>query len=157
MPDIPDTAEIKGCVIRKDLYYLVTDHTWVRTEDDGTVIIGMTDVAQNMAGELLHAKIKKVGTKRPKGRPIATVESSKWVGPVKTPLSGEITEVNEKVQKDATLVNKSPYDEGWLVRVMPSDLETELAEMTTGDAAVEAYREKFETEDLKACAEVEGV
>lgn len=154
---MPDTDEIKGCLIRKDLYYLVADHTWARPEDDGTVIIGMTDVAQNMAGELLHAKIKKVGTKRPKGRPIATVESSKWVGPVKTPLSGEITEVNENVQKDATLVNKSPYDEGWLVRVVPSDLETELAEMKTGDAAVEAYREKFETENLKACAEVEGV
>ncbi len=154
---MPDIAEIKGCVIRKDLYYLVADHTWVRTEDDGTVVIGMTDVAQNMAGELLHAKIKKVGTKRPKGRPIATVESSKWVGPVKTPLSGEIIEVNEKLQKDATLVNKSPYDEGWFVRVMPSDLETELREMKTGDAAVEAYREKFETENLKGCAEVEGV
>jgi glycine cleavage system H protein len=152
-----DTAEIKGCVIRKDLYYRVADHTWVKVEDGGTVVVGMTDVAQNMAGELLHAKVKKAGTVREKGRPIATVESSKWVGPVKTPVSGEIIEVNEKVQQDATLINKSPYDEGWLVRIKPSALEADLSEMATGDAAVEAYRRKFETENLKACKEVEAV
>ncbi len=152
-----ETEKIKGCEIRKDLYYRVGDHTWVKPEEGGTVLVGMTDVAQNMAGELLHAKIKKVGTKRPKGRPIATVESSKWVGPVKTPVSGEVIEVNDEVQQDATIINRSPYDEGWLVRIKPSDLEAELAEMVTGDAAVEAYREKFETEDIKACAEVEGV
>jgi glycine cleavage system H protein len=152
-----ETEQIKGCVIRKDLYYRVQDHTWVKVEEGGTVLVGMTDVAQNMAGELLHAKAKKAGTVREKGRPIATVESSKWVGPVKTPVSGEIVEVNEKVATDATLINRSPYDDGWLVRVKPSALEAELSEMTTGDAAVQAYREKFEAENLKACAGVEAV
>lgn len=151
-----ETAEIRGCVIRKDLYYRVNDHTWMKVTEDGTVLVGMTDVAQNMAGPLLHARAKSVGTKRPKGRPIATVESSKWVGPVKSPVSGEIVEVNEKVAQNAHLINQSPYDDGWLVRMKPSDLETELEEMLTGDAAVEAYREKIESEDLKACEQVKG-
>ncbi len=56
-----ETQEIRGCVIRLDLYYDVDDHTWVRLNDDGTVTMGMTDVAQNMAGPLLHAKTKAVG------------------------------------------------------------------------------------------------
>jgi glycine cleavage system H protein len=153
---VTESSEIRGCVIRKDLYYRVDDHTWVKVNDDGTVLVGMTDVAQNMAGPLLHAKAKPVGTKRPKGKPIATVESSKWVGPVKSPVSGEIVEVNEKVAGDAKLINQSPYQEGWLVRIRPTALAAELSEMVTGDAAVAAYREKIETDDLKTCEHVEG-
>ncbi|MFQ5792569.1 MAG: glycine cleavage system protein H, partial [Acidobacteriota bacterium] len=49
-----ETAEIRGCVIRKDLYYRVNDHTWMTVTEDGSVLVGMTDVAQNMAGPLLH-------------------------------------------------------------------------------------------------------
>ncbi|MDZ7267498.1 MAG: glycine cleavage system protein GcvH [candidate division KSB1 bacterium] len=153
---MPDKEEIRGCAIRKDLYYRVEDHTWVKVNDDGTVFVGMTDVAQNMAGPLLHAKAKGPGTKRDKGKPIATVESGKWVGPVKAPISGEIIEVNSKVAQDAKLINQSPYNEGWIVKMKPSNLQAELAEMQTGEAAVEAYRQKIEKEDLKACVHVEG-
>jgi glycine cleavage system H protein len=153
---MPDKEEIRGCAIRKDLYYRVEDHTWVKVNDDGTVLVGMTDVAQNMAGPLLHAKAKSAGTKRDKGKPIATVESGKWVGPVKSPLSGEVIEVNPKVAQDAKLINQSPYNEGWIVKIKPANLQAELAEMLTGEAAVEAYRQKIEKEDLKACVHVEG-
>lgn len=151
-----DREEIRGCVILKDLYYAVDDHTWARVNDDGTVTIGMTDVAQNMAGPLLHAKTKKVGTVRGKGKPLATVESSKWVGPVKSPLSGEIIEVNDEVLQDAQIINRSPYKKGWLVKLKPSNLEAELKEMLSGDQAITAYREKIEKEDIKACEHVEG-
>jgi glycine cleavage system H protein len=156
MSDGTERTEVRGCLIRKDLYYRVDDHTWVRPLPDGTVQVGMTDVAQNMAGPMLHAKAKPVGTIRPRGRPIATVESSKWVGPVKSPVSGEIVEVNEKVARDAEIINRSPYQEGWIVRIRPSNLAAELEEMQTGEAAVEAYRVKIEKEDLKTCEHVEG-
>lgn len=151
-----DREEIKGCIILKNLYYAVDDHSWVNVNDDGTVTVGMTDVAQNMAGLLLHAKTKKVGVVRAKGRPIATVESSKWVGPVKTPISGEIIEVNEEVASDAELINRSPYKKGWLVKLKPTNLDAEIADMLTGDSAVQAYREKIDKDDLKACEHVEG-
>ncbi|MBI2821603.1 MAG: glycine cleavage system protein GcvH [Acidobacteria bacterium] len=151
-----ETQEIRGCVIRKDLYYRVEDHTWLRLNDNGTVSVGMTDVAQNMAGPLLHAKAKGVGTQRARGKPIATVESAKWVGPVKSPVSGEIVEVNQEVAQDAQTVNRSPYLQGWIVRMKPANLESELAEMVSGDAAVEAYRQKIERENLKTCIHVEG-
>ena len=151
-----DKEEIRGCVIPKELYYRVEDHTWVKVSDDGTVWVGMTDVAQNMAGPLLHVKTKAVGTKRAKGKPVATVESAKWVGPVHSPVVGEIIEVNGKVAQDAKIVNQSPYNQGWIVRMKPANLQGELTEMLTGEAAVEAYRQKIEKEHLKTCVHVEG-
>ncbi len=151
-----ETQEIRGCVIRLDLYYDVDDHTWVRLNDDGTVTMGMTDVAQNMAGPLLHAKTKAVGSTRKKGKPVATVESAKWVGPVKTPISGEIVEVNQMIEQDAKVINRSPYKEGWIVKMKPTNLDEELKDLKTGEEAVKAYKEKIEAEDIKACEHVEG-
>lgn len=148
--------EIRGCVILKDLHYSVDDHTWVTANPDGTVTVGMTDVAQNMAGPVLHAKAKKTGTIREKGKPLATIESSKWVGPLKSPVSGEIVEINERVAADANLINRSPYKDGWIIKMKPSKLDEELKILVTGDAAVQAYREKIEKEDLKTCEHVEG-
>lgn len=151
-----ENPEVRGCVLPLDLHYSVVDHTWIRVHDDQTVTVGMTDVAQNLAGPLLHAKPKKVGTVRKKGKPLATVESSKWVGPVKSPLTGEVIAVNEELASDATLVNRSPYKAGWIVKMQPSDLDAELAGMFTGQAAVDKYRERIEAEDIKACDHVEG-
>lgn len=151
-----ENPEVRGCVLPLDLHYSVTDHTWVRVHEDGTVTVGMTDVAQNLAGPLLHARPKKVGAVRKKGKPLATVESSKWVGPVKSPLSGEILAVNDALAQDATLINRSPYKAGWIVKLRPSNFDRELGEMLTGQAAVDAYRARIEAEDIKACDHVEG-
>lgn len=124
-----ENPEVRGCVLPLSLHYGVTENTWVRINDDGTATVGMTDIAQNLAGELLHAKPKKVGAVRKKGKPVATVESSKWVGPVKSPISGEVIEINEELAKDATIVNRSPYKKGWIVKMQPSNLdEIELPE-----------------------------
>ncbi len=151
-----DNPEVRGCVLPLSLHYSITENTWVRVHDDGTATVGMTDVAQNLAGPLLHAKAKRVGTVRKKGKPVATVESSKWVGPVKSPISGEVIEVNAALVNDASIVNRSPYKNGWIVRMQPSNLDAELAELLTGQAAVDAYKARIESEDLKACNHVEG-
>ena len=147
--------EVKGCIILKDLYYAVQDNTWVKVEGDDVVTVGMTDIAQSLAGPILHAKTKAPGTARKKGRPIATVESGKWVGPVKSPVTGEIIEVNEALAADAQLINRSPYKDGWVVKMKATNLDAELAEMTTGDAAVEAYRQKIEQDGIE-CTHLEG-
>lgn len=151
-----EKPEVRGCVLPLSLHYSVGDHTWVRLEADGTALVGMTDVAQNLAGPLLHAKVKKPGTVREKGKPLATVESSKWVGPVKSPLTGEIVAVNDVLETEPTVINKSPYKAGWIARMRPSNLAAEMPGLLTGDAAVEAYRKRIETEDIKACVHVEG-
>ena len=89
-----EKEEMRGCLIPKNLHYRVDDHTCVKVQEDGTVWVGMTDVAQTMAGTLLHVKTRGVGTQRDKGKPLATVESAKREGPVKSPVTGEIVEVN---------------------------------------------------------------
>ncbi|MCP3927760.1 MAG: glycine cleavage system protein GcvH [Bacteroidetes bacterium] len=147
--------KVNECVILKNLHYSVKDNTWVRVNDDGTVTIGMTDVAQSLAGPILHARSKKIGVSRKRGRPIATVESGKWVGPVKSPITGEIVEVNENLQGDAQLLNRSPYQDGWVIKMKPSMLEEELALLVTGEEAVETYREKIKNDEV-TCTHIEG-
>ena len=138
-----ENPEVRGCVLPLQLHYSVVDHTWIALNDDGTVTVGMTDVAQNLAGPLLHAKPKKVGAMRKRGKPVATVESSKWVGPVKSPITGEIVAVNEELAADAMLVNRSPYKAGWIVKMQPSSLAEELKDLLTGQAACD-HVEGFE-------------
>ena len=147
--------KINECIILTNLYYAVEDNTWVKVNEDGTVTIGMTDVAQSLAGPILHARAKGVGAERKKGRPIATVESGKWVGPVKSPVTGEIVEVNEGLAKDAQLLNRSPYNQGWVIKMKPSNLDEDLAALVTGEAAVEAYRAKIEKDGV-TCTHIEG-
>jgi len=147
--------KVKGCVILKDLHYNIKNNTWVRVIDDNTVVIGMTDIAQSLAGSLLHAKTKSTGTARRLGKPIATVESGKYVGPVKSPVAGEITKVNEALASDAGLINRSPYNDGWIVEMKADNLSADLADMVTGDAAIAAYSEKIEQDGIE-CAGVEG-
>jgi glycine cleavage system H protein len=148
-----DTVNIGKCVIRTDLHYLVDSHCWVRFNDDGTLTVGITDVAQNMAGPVLHVYIRKKGM-RQKGQNLATIESSKWVGPLKAPVSGEIVEANLALEKDPGLVNRSPYGDGWVMRIKPLKLEEERGALLSGAEAVEAYRRKIEEQSVKACAEV---
>lgn len=148
--------KVNGCVILKDLYYNIENNTWIRVIDDATVAIGMTDIAQNLAGPLLHAKTKKVGTTRSAGKPIATVESGKYVGPVKSPVNGEITKINDDIGADAGLINKSPYNKGWIVEMKVNDLSADLTSMVTGDDAVAAYKDKIERDNIQACKEIEG-
>jgi glycine cleavage system H protein len=149
-------GEVKNCVFPYDLYYRVEDNTWARVNDDGSVTIGMTDMAQTLAGNVLHATPQKVGRKRKQGKPVAIVESSKWVGPVKSPFTGEVIESNSNVKEDPGLLNKSPYKQGWLVKMQPSNFEEELKQLLTGEAAVEAYRTKMENENVESCVHCEG-
>lgn len=147
---------IKGCIVLKELYYNVENNTWIRVIGDDTVVVGMTDIAQNLAGPILHAKTKSVGTVRRLGKPIATVESGKYVGPVKSPVAGEITKVNENLASDAQLVNRSPYKDGWFVEMKADNLAEELKALVTGDDAVTAYKEKIERDNIEACTHLEG-
>ena len=149
-------GEVNNCLFPMNLYYRVEDNTWLKKNDDGTVTVGMTDMAQTLAGSILHATPQKAGKKREKGKPIAVVESSKWVGPVKSPVTGEILESNDNVKDNPSLINKSPYKAGWIVKMKVDNLDQELAEMLTGTPAVEAYRKKVQESKLEACVHCEG-
>jgi glycine cleavage system H protein len=138
-------ATVRGCNIPEDRFYWVEKHAWARLEADGTVTIGITDVAQHLAKGIVNATPKDAGRTVQKGKSAGTLESGKWVGPVTSPLTGEIVAVNDSMKAKPSLINTDPYGEGWFVRVRPTDWAGESALLLTGDAAVAAYQ-KFMVE-----------
>jgi glycine cleavage system H protein len=141
-------ATVRGCSIPEDRYYWVEKHVWARLEADGTVTIGITDVAQNMAKGIVNATPKDAGRTVQKGKSAGTLESGKWVGPVTSPITGEIAVVNETMKAKPSLINSDPYGEGWFVRVKPTDWAGESVSLMTGDAAVAAYQKFMEEQNL---------
>ncbi|MDH5506056.1 MAG: glycine cleavage system protein GcvH [Anaerolineae bacterium] len=141
-----------NCNVPEDLYYWVQEHVWVRPEDDGTITIGMTDAAQHLAGIIVSASPKAVGKAVKKGRSTGTVESGKWVGPIKSPVNGEIVASNESLQSNQKPLNDDPYGEGWFVRIKPEDWETDKAELVTGAAAVTQYEAFLKAEGIDCAA-----
>jgi len=141
-------ATVRGCNIPEDRYYWVEKHAWARLEEDGTVTIGITDVAQNMAKGIVNVTPKDAGRKVQKGKSAGTLESGKWVGPVTSPLTGEIVEVNEVVKGKPSLINSDPYGEGWFVRIKPDDWAGESTSLLIGEAAVTAYQKFMEEQNI---------
>ncbi len=149
-------AELKNCMLPDELSYHVDFNIWIKKNDDGTVDLGMTDIAQTMAGNIIHCRPKKVGKKVKKGKSVATVESGKWVGPVKTPFAGEIVAKNDAVENDATVLNKSPYKQGWIVRIQPSDYAGDSGELVAGDDAISGFNGYMAEKEMGECIHCEG-
>ena len=139
---------IRNCNIPEDLHYLVEKHVWL-SFDGEFVTMGMTDVAQNLAGNFLSVTAKKVGKLIKKGRSVATVESSKWVGPIPCPVQGEVAEINDAVVARPGIMNEDPYDAGWVVKLRPEDWETDSADLVTGAGGVAAYEAFLEAEGIE--------
>ncbi len=140
-------TNVRNCNIPDDLYYLVEKHVWL-SYDGELVTVGMTDVAQHLAKTFLSVTAKAPGKTIKKGRSVATVESSKWVGPVPSPVQGEVVEVNEALVADPSVMNRDPYGEGWVSRLRPEDWETDSADLLTGAEAVAAYERFLEAEGI---------
>ncbi|MEZ5116590.1 MAG: hypothetical protein R2737_10015 [Candidatus Nanopelagicales bacterium] len=131
----------RGCVVPDDRLYDVDLNVWVRLEGDEAVL-GMTDVAQSMGGRMVSVSWKRPGKRVERGRPVAVIESAKWVGPFPTPLSGEVVAVNrERFDADVAIANRDPYGEGWLVRVRPDQLEEERGHLVDGVTAYERLKD----------------
>lgn len=128
MSDIP--AELK---------YLDT-HQWARDAGDGTVLVGITDHAQDQLGDIVFVELPKVGATYNAGDELGVVESVKSASDVFIPISGEIVEINERLDSDPELVNSEPYGDGWFVKVKlskPAEM-SELLDAAAYGSVVEA-------------------
>ena len=105
--------------IPSDLKFL-DSHEWVKV-DDNTVIVGISDHAQNELGEVVFVELPAIGDEFVSGDEAAVVESVKAASEVYTPLSGEVIEVNEALEENPELVNTSPYEDGWFFKLKVSD------------------------------------
>ena len=102
-----------------DLKFL-DSHEWIKV-DENTVIVGISDHAQNELGEVVFVELPAVGDEFVSGDEAAVVESVKAASEVYTPISGEVIEVNEALEENPELVNTSPYEEGWFFKLKVSD------------------------------------
>ena len=108
-------------------------HEWARLEDDGTVTVGISDHAQELLGDIVFVELPDIGKNIEKKDDIAVVESVKAASDVYSPVSGEITEINEVLNDNPEIINASPYDEGWFFKIKPQDIE-ELANLLDSEA-----------------------
>ena len=97
------------------------DHEWVRLEGD-IAYIGITDFAQGELGDIVYVEIETVGDTVEKEAVFGSVEAVKTVSDLFMPVSGEVLEINPKLDGNPELVNKDPYGEGWMVKIRPSDV-----------------------------------
>lgn len=141
-------TEVRGCSIPEHLYYWVEKHVWVRDDGDDVLTLGITDPAQHLASKVVAITTKKVGKTLERGQSVATIESGKWVGPVPTPVNGEVIAVNEALAGQPTLVNTDPYGEGWVVRMKAAVWSVQRAHLHTGAHAVAEYRTFLEAEGI---------
>jgi len=119
------------------------EHEWVRVEDDvGTV--GITDYAQDQLGDIVYLDLPSPGTQVKQLDKLGEIESVKAVSDLYSPVSGEVTEVNPEVIDKPELVNESPYEKGWLVRVRLAD-PAELDNLLTAKQYDELVAEAQET------------
>ena len=119
-------------VIPNNLKFL-DSHEWARLEDDGTVTVGISDHAQELLGDIVFVELPDIGKNIAKKGDIAVVESVKAASDVYSPVSGEITEINEVLNDNPEIINASPYDEGWFFKIKPQDIE-ELANLLDSEA-----------------------
>lgn len=141
-------SEVNGCKIPEELYYWPEKHVWASPGEGGLVTVGVTDVAQSLAKTIISALPKSAGRPAKKGRSLGTIESGKWVGPVTSPITGEIAETNPVLQSNPAIINSDPYGEGWYVKVQAADWDDESGELVTGSEGIAKYRAFLDAEGI---------
>ncbi len=98
-----------------------SEHEWVRVEDDGALVVGITDYAQEQLGDLVFVETPEAGASFVAGDVCAVVESVKAASDIYAPVAGDVVSVNEALQDSPELISDDPYGAGWLFRMTPED------------------------------------
>jgi glycine cleavage system H protein len=122
--------------VEEGIYY-TKEHEWAKKLDDGMVAVGVDDYAQAQLHEIVYVELPVVDAEVGRGEAIGAVESVKAVSDMYSPVAGKVVEVNDSLLDSPEKINDSPYGEGWIAKLEPSNLEADLASLM--DAA--AYRE----------------
>jgi len=114
-------------LVPEELFY-TKDHEWARIEGD-VAFVGITDFAQGELGDIVYLDVPTVGEMLKAGEKFGDIEAVKTVAEAYMPVSGEVVEFNEALESAPELVNASPYDEGWIIKIKfsdPSEFDTLL-------------------------------
>ena len=146
-------ATLRGFEFPEDLYYLVEKHVWAMPVEGGLVRLGLTPVGYRMLRDSLVAisiRSGQLGKRVERGKSIAMVESLKYIGPLAAPFSGVLSRGNPQLEANPDLAVADPYGEGWIAEMLPDDWVDAKSRLVTGQAAVAAYRELLESQNLSA-------
>jgi glycine cleavage system H protein len=136
-------ATIEGYNMPDELYY-EAEHAWARVEDDGTVTVGMDEFYAKNTGDVLSIDLPDEGDEVEQGETCGKIQSAKWIGKIHSPVAGEILEINEELEGNSTLINTDPYGEGWIMKIQPSNLDDDLANLIHGDRVEEWLKGEIE-------------
>ncbi len=128
-------------IIKTDRKYTETDE-WALKRDDGKIIVGITDYAQKKLRDIVGVELPDPGIKVKKGESLGTIESVKATSDYYAPVSGKITEVNERLLEEPELLNTDPYGDGWIVVMDPEKPEEYDELLAPGEYAEKIRREK---------------
>jgi len=118
-------VQIDYCEFPEDLLYDLENNVWIRLQQEKHVQLGITSVHAALAGKLKQITFKPVGSQLQRGQAVATIESVKYFGAVRTPLTGRLVERNYALENNPKLANDYPYDAGWLAVMEPTRLSSE--------------------------------
>ena len=128
--------------VPEGLYYS-EEHEWVKTEEDGTVIVGVSDYAQKTLHDIVYVELPEVGSDAEYMGVIGALESVKAVSDMNSPISGEVLEVNDELLDSPEIINEDPYGRGWIAKIKPSNLQGDILNLM--DAA--AYKKHVAEQD----------
>lgn len=109
------------------------DHEWVRRNDDGTIVFGITDFAQEALGDIVFLTLPNVGDQIRAGQACGEVESTKSVSDLFAPMTGEVIGRNEETLNAPEIINNDAYGQGWLVQLRPADANEFAGLLSAGD------------------------
>ena len=98
------------------------EHEWLVIKE-GVAVMGISDFAQKQLGDIVSVELPKVGSAFKQRQPMAIVDSVKASSDIYSAITGEVIEVNEQLVERPELINQSPQDQGWIVKIKPSNLE----------------------------------
>ena len=116
--------------IPENLYY-TNDHEWIKVEGN-TGIVGVTDFAQHQLGDIVFVDVASVGETLAEGETFGTIEAVKTVSDLFLPVDAEVIEFNDALNNEPELINKDPYNAGWIIKVTVSDL-TKLSSLLSAE------------------------
>jgi glycine cleavage system H protein len=145
-------AEASGWQFPDDLWYAIDEtkniFVWLKDNGDGTFTLGMVSAAAGVAGRLVSYTPKRIGRVVDRLQSVAVIESGKWVGPIPTPLTGEMAAINEDLKKTPGLANDDPYGKGWIAKIKPTKLDAERGNLLSAEEAAKAMKDYIDKKQI---------
>jgi glycine cleavage system H protein len=129
--------EFEGYSFPDDLKY-DKNHFWARMEGD-LLVTGATEFISKQAGEITFVDLPEEGDTLTQGKPFGSIESGKWVGRIYAVVSGEVAEINPELEDEPEKLNEDPYTVGWICKIKPSNLESDMAGLMAADDSFKEF------------------